>query len=106
MGRKNREVFKRKAYIIFELKDVRKALERVMLHFAHFEKEVERIEEDKYRVKLYYYYEDETEMVIRILSYGPMIKVVAPQKFVGLIKERLILQKNILTKGAVKKVSK
>ena len=37
-------------------------------------------------------------MVIRILSYGPMIKVVAPQKFVGLIKERLILQKNILTK--------
>ena len=93
-----REVLKRKAYIIFELKDVRKALERVMLHFAHFEKEVERIEENKYRVKLYYYYEDKTEMVIRILSYGPMIKVVAPQKFVGLIKERLILQKNILTK--------
>ena len=38
--------------------------------------------------------DDETEMVIRILSFGPMIKVTAPQHFVELIKQRLIRQKS------------
>lgn len=36
----------------------------------------------------------ETEIVIRILSFGPMIKVVAPAHFENLIKERLIKQKS------------
>ena len=29
--------------------------------------------------------DDETEMVIRILSFGPMIKVVQPEHFINLI---------------------
>ena len=33
--------------------------------------------------------EDETEMVIRILSFGPMVRVTAPQHFTELIRERL-----------------
>ena len=78
----------------FELVDKRNALERILLHFAHFEKQVERIDTDRYRVSLSYDKDDETEMVIRILSFGPMIKVTAPQHFVELIKERLISQKS------------
>ena len=38
--------------------------------------------------------EDETEIVIRLLSFGPMLKVVAPGHLVDLIKERLINQKS------------
>ncbi len=38
--------------------------------------------------------DDETEMVIRILSFGPMIKVVQPEHFINLIKERLRKQKS------------
>ena len=81
--------------VVFELKDERNALERVLLHFAHFEKTAERIEEDRYLITIRYDKEDETEMVIRVLSFGPMIKVIAPTHFIHLIKQRLIDQKKL-----------
>lgn len=83
-----------KRTVVFEVYDHRRALERVLLHFAHFEKEAEKLDETTYRVTLHYSAEDETEMVIHILSYGPMIKVLEPDGFVALIKERLEKQKS------------
>ncbi len=74
--------------------DERNALERAMLHFAHFEKQAERVDERNYILKLKYYENDETELVIRILSFGPYVRVVEPESFVNLIKERLISQKS------------
>jgi len=82
----------RKSKVTFELYDQRNALERVLLHFAHFEKEAEKIEKDKYRITIRFNEDDKTEMVIRILSFGPMIRVTEPASFVKLIKERLIKQ--------------
>ena len=78
----------------FELVDERNALERVLMHFAHFEKQAEKIEDNRYLVKVTYDKDDETEMIIRILSFGPMIKVVGPDRFLNLIKERLLKQKS------------
>lgn len=75
------------------IKDERNALERAMLHFAHFEKQAERLEDNRYILKLKYYENDETEIVIRVLSFGPCVKVIEPESFVNLIKERLISQK-------------
>lgn len=80
--------------VIFELTDRRNALERVLLHFAHFEKQAERLDGNRYRITIYYDKDDETEIVIRILSFGPMIKVTAPQHFIELIKQRLLDQKS------------
>lgn len=80
--------------VIFELTDRRNALERVLLHFAHFEKQAERLDGNRYRITIYYDKDDETEIVIRILSFGPMIKVTAPQHFIDLIKQRLLDQKS------------
>ena len=37
---------------------------------------------------------DETEIVIRVLSFGPYVKVLEPESFANLIKERLISQKS------------
>ena len=78
----------RKRRVFFELEDERNALERVLLHFAHFPKKAEKIEENRYHIMVDYDKDDETEMVIRILSFGPMIKVVQPEHFINLIKER------------------
>ncbi len=78
--------------VCFELYDRRRALERVLLHFAHLEKQTEKLDEGKYLVTLYYDEADETEMVIRLLSFGPMIKIIEPESFVSLIKQRLISQ--------------
>lgn len=80
--------------VVMELVDERKALERVLLHFAHFEKQAEKIDEKHYRITVYYDKDDETEMVIRVLSFGPMIKVTAPVHFIELIKKRLMEQKS------------
>lgn len=81
-------------YFMMEITNERNALERVMLHFAHFEKEAERISDNKYRMKIRYSRDDETELVIRVLSFGPFVKITEPAAFVGLIKERLVMQKS------------
>ena len=57
-------------------------------------KQAERIGANKYLLKIKYNESDETEMVIRVLSFGPMVKALAPDSFVSLIKEKLIKQKN------------
>ncbi len=71
----------------------RNSLERVMLHFAHFEKKARKLTDGKYELKIKYSKNDETEILIRILSFGPLVKVTEPQSFVLLIKERLLKQK-------------
>lgn len=76
------------------LTDKRNALERVLLHFSHFEKQAEKIDDEHYKLILKYDKEDETELVIRILSFGPMVKVIEPYSFVELIKKRLRMQKS------------
>ena len=80
--------------VTLEITDERNALERVMLHFAHFEKRAECIGKKKYRLTVKYNRDDESEMVIRILSFGPLVKVLEPDNFVGLIKEKLKKQIN------------
>ena len=75
--------------LVFELKDVRNALERVLMHFSHLRKETERISADTYRVTMYYDRDDETEILIRILSFGPAIKVISPDTFKEKLIERL-----------------
>lgn len=72
--------------------DERNALERAMLHFSHFQRQAERLENNQYLLRLNYRKSDETELVIRVLSFGPYIQVVEPEPFVDLIKERLRAQ--------------
>ena len=74
--------------------DERNALERVMLHFAHFEKQAEKLDKKHYLVKIKYALADETEMVIRILSFGPFVEVIGSENFRNLVIERLKKQKN------------
>ncbi len=74
--------------------DERNALDRALLHFAHFEKEAEKTDDGRYLVTIVYDAGDETEVLIRVLSFGPMVKVVSPESFVNLIKKRLNMQKS------------
>lgn len=80
--------------VTLEINDERNALERVMLHFAHFEKQAQRIDKNRYLVSIKYSYNDEVEMVIRVLSFGPLVKVIEPERFVGLMREKLRRQMN------------
>ena len=79
----------RRTSVTLEIYDERKAMERVMLAFAHFEKNAVQISDDVYQLTLNYDSFDETELVVRVLSFGPMVKVIEPQRFVDLVKERI-----------------
>lgn len=92
--RQNTRSNKEERVVEFELVDERNALERVSLHFAHFKKQAERLDGIKYKVSITYDKDDETEILIRILSFGPMIRVIGPDNFVNLIKDRLQKQKS------------
>ena len=73
----------------------RNAVERVLLHFSHLRKETKRLDGKHYRVTLYYDSQDETEMVIRLLSFGPMIRVTEPERMVQQLRERIERQRKL-----------
>jgi len=81
--------------VVLEITNERNALERTMLHFASYQKNVERLEESgKYRCSIFYDRHRETELLIQVLSFGPMVKVIGPPYFRRQIKERIDMQKN------------
>ena len=86
----------REKTLVMELYDSRNSLERAMLHFSDLEKETERIYEKHYRITLNYKQGDETEILIRILSFGPVLKVIEPETMVKQIRERLERQDALL----------
>ena len=79
--------------ITLKVKDERNALERCLLHFAHFEKRAERVD-DHYVLHIKFNQDDESEMVIRVLSFGPMVEVLGSESFKKLIIAKLKSQKS------------
>lgn len=75
------------------IKNERNALERTMLQFANYEKNTKKIDENTYECFIYYNKNAETELLIEILSFGPMVQVVGNAHFLNLIRERLKKQK-------------
>lgn len=83
------QVFRNDQSVTLELTDERNTLERVMLHFSHLEKEAKKLDETHYQITLHYDRKDETEILIRVLSFGPMLRVTAPNTFQERIQDRL-----------------
>ncbi len=80
--------------ITLKVVDERNALERVLLHFAHFEKQAEKLGRKTYLLRIRYDRDDESELVIRVLSFGPMVEVIGSESFQKLVIEKLKKQKN------------
>lgn len=79
------------------LTDERNALERVLLAFSDCRKETRRMDDTHYEIRLWYSPKEETEMLIRILSFGQMLRVTAPDRFVALLQERISRQLQLLS---------
>ena len=75
--------------LVLEITNERNALERVVLHFSNYQKETERLSANRYRMTMWYDAEDETEILIRVLMFGPMVKAVSPETFVSQLKDRI-----------------
>ncbi len=88
--------------VVIEISKERNALERCMLNFASYEKRTEYDETtDKYICYIYYNKKDETELLIRILSFGPVIRVLGSASFLDLVKERVKRQSELLNENVV-----
>ena len=73
--------------LVLMLHDERNGLERVLLHFSHFEKETRRKSVGEYEIRIRYDRDDETELLIRVLSFGPVMEGKAPDRFIQLVRE-------------------
>lgn len=75
---------------VLELANVNNALERFLLSFSHYNKTAEYSKErDKYQITIVYDEADESDVLIRVLSFGSHVRVIRPNSFVFLVKERL-----------------
>ena len=75
--------------MVLELVDERHTMMRALMHFSDLAKETEKLDDTHYLLTVFYDKSDETEMVYRVLSFGPTMKVREPECFVELLKERL-----------------
>ena len=70
--------------------DERNGIERFMVEFSSFEKQSEYDAAAKACfVKLWYQKDDETEVLIRLLGFGPVVRVLGPDRFVRQMRERI-----------------
>ncbi len=79
--------------ITLKISEERNTLERSLMHFAHFEKRAEKAD-DCYLLHIRFHRDDETEMVIRVLSFGPTVEVLGSENFRQLIINKLKIQKS------------
>ncbi|MBR4097170.1 MAG: WYL domain-containing protein, partial [Oscillospiraceae bacterium] len=85
--------------VTVEVTTERNGVERFMMEFATYEKYTERdLETGVCTVKLWYDKSDETELLIRLLSFGPVIEIKAPAEFRRLAADRIKKQHNFLNK--------
>ena len=91
---------RRESVVTFLLTDERNALNRVMLHFSDCRKETIRLEGNRYQVRLWFEAQDETEILIRVIFFGPMLKVIAPDDFITKVKNRLTMQRAMMDQAS------
>ncbi len=89
---------------VIRVTTARNGVERFMLEFASYEKHtVRNLEKGEYTVELWYDQLDETELLIRLLSFGPVIEILGPQHLRQQAKLRIKRQAEILEKYGGKK---
>jgi len=77
----------------------RNATERFFMEFAPYEKRTEiDLSSGKCLVKLWYDYQNETELLIRLLGFGSAIEIVSPPEFRQKAKDRINRQYEFLKK--------
>lgn len=88
--------------VTVEVTPERNGVERFMMEFATYEKYTERdLETGICTVKLWYDKADETELLIRLLSFGPVIEIKSPQSFRKLAAERIYKQNELIKNNLI-----
>lgn len=82
--------------VVLEISNERNALERTMLHFSCYQKKVEKLSNTgKYRCSIYFDKTRETELLIQVLAFGPVVRVLEPESFLRQIRKRVLRQQEL-----------
>ncbi len=88
-----------KTPIVIKITSERNAIERFLIEFSTYEKESEYDEQTGVcTVRMWYVKNDETEVLIKLLGFGPVLKVMSPPFFVKQIKQRIDKQMQWIAK--------
>ena len=90
---------RKKASVTLEIVNERNVPERCMLGFSNYRRRTRRINDNLYEMRLDYYTDDETELLIRILSFGQFVRVTEPEAFVEKLRERLKKSRELFSYG-------
>lgn len=76
--------------VTVEVSGERNAVERFMMEFASYEKRSELdLDTGKCHASIYYDLQDETELLIMLLGFGPVLKITGPEDFLEKVRERV-----------------
>ena len=75
--------------ITIELEDIRGAMERCFMSFSSFERNSRAISENKYEIDIYYYTFEEADVIRKIMSLGPYVKVKSPDRVRDIIIDKI-----------------
>lgn len=82
------------------ISDERNATERFFMEFAPYEKRAEfDLISGKCTIKLWYDYQEETELLIRLLGFGSVLEIVSPPDFRRKARERITRQYQLLNEN-------
>jgi hypothetical protein len=75
--------------ITIELEDIRGAMERCFMSFSSIERNSRAISENKYEIDIYYYTFEEADVIRKIMSLGPYVKVKSPERVRNIVVDKI-----------------
>lgn len=88
--------------VVIAINGQRNSLERCMLHFANYEKHTQYDPDSGvWKCSIYYDDSDEPELLIELLSFGPVLKVLEPASFAEKIRKRVVRQQELFSQPLV-----
>jgi len=87
------KILKQKKYcnvpITIELTDIRGAMERCFMSFSSYERSSRFVGDNKYEIDIYYYTFEEADVIRKIMSLGPYVKIKSPSRVKHIIIDRI-----------------
>ena len=81
--------------VVLEVTDIKAAMERTFMCFSGMERTSRNLGKNKYEIRLNYYSFEEENLIRNIISLGPYVKVISPQRIVDEIVKRVIMSINM-----------
>ena len=78
-------------------------MERALLHFASFPCRPQTGPSGERLLHILYDAQDEKELLIRVLAFGPLVRVLGPERFVEMVRRRVREQARLFGYAALQR---